>query len=224
MVIKLFDKEGKKYIYNVTKPIGHGSYSMVYKLSDDICLKYTPSYRMYDYCVLKKLMELDLDNYYKIYKLLFDYNDDFSGYLMQYYEKEDINILLEPIDYTLDNFYRIYNSVNKITENGIIINDMHDGNVVMNKNDIIIIDADFYDEGFEVNSQKLRKDNNDALLELFMELYKNSLNFINPSLEEYRVIFDLFSKSEDVSMIYNKLAGYTYPIDYIKSKTLKKQY
>ena len=149
MVIKLYDIDNKKYLFDVKKPIDRGHTGLVYKIDDDTCLKYTTSYRLHQWYTLSKLMELNLDNFYKIYKILFDSNGDYSGYLMKYYQNELIDILTMPTEYTLDNFYRLSNTVNKISNNEIVMYDLHDGNVIMNKNDIIIIDADFYDEEFE---------------------------------------------------------------------------
>lgn len=221
MVIKLYDIDNKKYLFDVKKPIDRGHTGLVYKIDDDTCLKYTTSYRLHQWYTLSKLMELNLDNFYKIYKILFDSNGDYSGYLMKYYQNELIDILTMPTEYTLDNFYRLSNTVNKISNNEIVMYDLHDGNVIMNKNDIIIIDADFYDEEYTSNIEKIKIDNYELLLYLFKDLYKINLeeHFTNYT-EEYRVILDLFSKNEN---IYQKLKDYKYPIDYIKSKTKKKQ-
>ena len=136
---------------------------------------------------------------------------------MKYYKNEPIDILTMPTDYTLDNFYNIYRSINKISKNKILINDMHIGNIIMNNNDIIIIDIDYYDKEYSATFDKINKSNYVSLINLFTDIYIESLrNHTNPSPEEIKSILNLFSKSENVNMIAKKLKRYKYPIDYIK--------
>lgn len=225
MVIRLYDKEGKKYLYNVNKSIGIGSTAIVYKISDDICLKYISNDCAIDYSIISKIMNMNLDNFYKIYKLLFNYNGYFSGYLMQYYKDEDVNILTMPTDYTLDNFYKIYSSIKKINDSKIFIRDLHDGNIIMNKDKITIIDIDFYDCEYETSDDNVEKNNYSALMTLFEDIYRNALiknkSFITS--EDLNAITYLFSPKEDINMVYKKIKEYKYPIDYIKCKVRDKQ-
>ena len=64
---------------------------------------------------------------------------------MKYYDSEDIDVLTMPMSYILDNFYDLFESVTKLSDKNILIQDLHDGNVITNKNQIIVIDADMYD-------------------------------------------------------------------------------
>ena len=225
MVIKLYDIDNNKFVYNVGKPIDSGSTANVYRITDDTCLKYIPASSMYDYSIIEKIMELDLPNFYKIYKILFEYPGCFSGYLMKYYQKEKINILTMPTDYTLDNFYKISKAINILTDNAIVARDMHSGNVVMDKNNITIIDIDYFDFEYGLKDEVIKRNNYRCLMNLFYELYKEELCFYDGDLiNATKVIINLFSPFQEERMFYKKLDGYKYPIDYIKCKVKKKQY
>ena len=129
----------KLLIYLHRGIIKHGLYGIVYKIGKDKCLKYITNDSKSNPEVIEEIMKLDLESFYKIYKLLYDRDGYFSGYTMKYYYSEDIDILIMPTDYTLDNFARIERDVKKISEKNILVDDLHIENVILNRNEFIII-------------------------------------------------------------------------------------
>ena len=220
MELRLYDKNDKLYVYNVREPIAVGSTSNVYRISDNECLKYMELYSFFDTSIIERIIQMDLANFYKIYRILYCNYGYFAGYLMKYYPKEDIRILTMPVDYTLDNFYSIASSMMRLSREGIIARDVHGGNVIMNKDAITVIDVDFFEEEYAYSEEKLIRNNRKILLDLFRELYVNNMKSMitDPSEEMYKRIQDLYSPFNSFDMVAKKLEGYKYPIDYVRKK------
>ena len=213
MRIKLYDDKDNKILFDVKKIIDNGFYGIVYKLDDDKCLKrFTKDY-LYDEVAFKKLMELDLPNFYKVYKMLYNSNYDFGGYIMKYYDKKDIDIITMPVDYTFENIIRLIAAAKKISDEGILIHDLHDGNIIMDDNMITVIDMDLYSYCNFMDNDRITKLNYGYIYSLFKELYFNSLYYNN--IEDNMLVHNLFNEKEDVTCLVRKLAKYKYPIDYV---------
>ena len=212
-----YDKDGNKLlIYTHMGILGYGLYGVVYKIGKDKCLKHITNDSRSNSEVIEEIMKLDLESFYKIYKLLYDRDGYFSGYTMKYYDGEDIDILLMPTDYTLDNFAKMERDIKKISEKNIFVDDLHTENVILNRNELIVIDVDNYT--FSTN-ENLLNSNITEVYRLFKELYIESMikNY-SETVDELRVIRQLFKSNNN---IYDELKGYKYPIDYIKKKSLE---
>ena len=128
-----------------------------------------------------------------------------------------------PTSYTLDNFSGIYNSILKLTDNGIVVSDLHSGNVITDENNITVIDADLYYKLCFIDKIKLQYKNISALIYLFKDLYFESLDEFHKDCDVnacVSAIRDLFEPMNalNIDKVYKKLTRYKYPIDYIKSR------
>ena len=210
--------------YKTNNKIGGETCGLVYKVSDDECFKKFRSKNMrIDKEMLLLVQRLGLENFCKIKRLLYNKNNILIGYLMEYYKKENIDILTMPIDYTIDNLCKLYNSVIKLSQNNIFINDMHTGNIIMNYNKIIIIDYDLYVMDGYFTGPLLEYKNIYSLIYLFKTIYKEALMEFH---EEYNFeynrnkidnMFGMWTPDE-LDKTCKKLIKYRYPIDYIKNK------
>ena len=82
----LYDKNGNIFNFDPNY-LDRGSIGVVYKISDDICLK-----KFYDYSlehfaltpdVLEVIKKLNLSYIYEIYEILYNKNNNFAGYTMK---------------------------------------------------------------------------------------------------------------------------------------------
>lgn len=198
--------------------IGNGLYGVVYRYTNDKCLKYITNNSSTNLDAIKEIKDANLLSFYKIYKLLFDKYQEFNGYIMKYYDSRYVDILTMPSSYTLDNFSDMLHDVQILSEKGIYMRDMHSENVIMDNNNITIIDADNYTY---LNNDDLLEKNMKALRYLFYDIYMDSVHrHHNMSKQEYNMIRLLFNHKEDESL-YKDLKNYKYPIDYIKKKSLE---
>lgn len=210
--------------YGTNNRIGGETCGFIYKLSDDECFKKFKSKSMrVDEKALVLIQELNLENFCKIKKLLYDKNRIIIGYLMEYYQKEDIDILTMPIDYTIDNLCKLYNSVIKLSENNIFVNDMHTGNIIINSSGITIIDYDLYVLDGYFTGPFLEYKNISSLRYLFREIFLEAL------LEYHTEYNSDFNRQliGNTFQLWNpmllektckKLTRHKYPIDYIKKE------
>ncbi len=221
----LYDCNGKRIKYDTTDKLGEGLiYSDVYKISDEVCLKVFKTISDdINFDVLSLIKDLELSHFYIIYDFLFNKTGKFNGYTMKYYPGKTIDILTMPTSYTLDNFSSIYNSILKLTDNGIVVSDLHSGNVITDENNITVIDADLYYKLCFIDKIKLQYKNISALIYLFKDLYFESLDEfhkdcdVNACVSTIRNLFEPMN-ALNIDKVYKKLTRYKYPIDYIKSR------
>lgn len=216
MRIKLYNEKNETVIYNVNVPFARGSFGIVYKLDNDKCLKYFYSDTLAKSLdVMRDIRELRLDNYYRIYDFLFDSNGDFCGYEMKYYQDHDIDIMTMPIEYSIENLRKIAYSLKRLAEKKISAVDLNKNNAILDHNNIIVIDTDLYRRCY-CSSDELMQMNNDALCRLFINLYYYTMKEKHSvTLDDMRLLRELFDSSENVDKISKKLSRYKYPIDYM---------
>lgn len=221
----LYTEEGRRKNYKTTDIIGGEQYGTIYKLSNEECLKiYKRNKNEINIDILKFIKRLYLKRYYEIYELLYDRNKNFKAHTMRYYEKEEIDVLTEPIDYTLSSLFEILDSVNTLTQNNILINDMHTGNAIINSDGITIIDVDLYTFNRFYSENGLKIKNISALMYLIHEIYLEAINNYHSELKSYdtgeliKSTFRLYTFI-DSGETYKKLIKYKYPIDYIRKHT-----
>ena len=215
----LYDEDGHKILINLNRGIiGYGLYGVVYQLGTDKCLKYISNDSYSHPEIIKEIMNMDLNNFYKIYKILYDNDNYFSGYIMKYYENIELDILSSQVDYTLSNFYNLTKDIEKISNKFILLKDMHSENIILDKDKIIVIDID--NSIFSLNSN-IYLNNIISLYNLFKNLYIDQINkYHKHTLDELSVIKRLFTYRSNYN-IYDELKNYKYPIDYIKKKSLE---
>ena len=222
MEIKLYDKLGNIVSYNIDKVMARGSHAKVYRISDNVCLKkFNILPYKYDTEMFKRFMELDLANFYKIYELYYNKKGKIDGYTMEYYQDSVDNIIDIPTEYILDNFSTILNSINRLSNEGIQVNDLIPINFIYGKDKITVIDIDNYKLKKDCDKGELTVKNELALLKVIHELLlANLVGYYgsDDNIGKYiRVTEDLF-KSDKFSEISKKLVRYKYPIDYMIDK------
>ena len=97
---------------------------------------------------------------------------------------------------------------------------MHTENIIMNENGIIIIDTDLYtfNKYFNLGNKNLS-----ALSSLYINLYLEALTKYHPEYNIFKIkkiiqgIFNTYNIKPETSL-FEKINGYKYPIDYIRSK------
>ena len=131
---------------------------------------------------------------------------------MDYYKKENIDFFSQHVDYTIYNYLKLERAMIRLGENGIYVNDLHDGNVILNDKDIVMIDVDNYYWSNKEKSDKVKRYNLNRLRELFVDLYKVDLWYyygedkdINDKIDE------LFTSSD---RMVKTLSKYKYPGEY----------
>lgn len=215
----LYDKYGICNEYTCKDNFfGEGSNGSIYKIDDATLLKIF-KFGNHSERLLNMVSDMNLDNFYKIYTLLYNQNGDFVGYLMKLYEEEYIDILTMPCEYTIDNLIRLKNSIKRLTDNNIRIYDMREGNTILDNSNITIIDIDLYRIVDDYNHAYLKNENYNSLINLFREIFYKSLCIYHYGIRSDRLIIDsLFSKDNNIEDISKKLVKHKYPIDYLNDK------
>ena len=214
-----YDDNGNSIDIGIRDLLKKGIGTKVYNTSDNECLKiFTNSFDDLD--MFKTLSELDVNNFYKITKLLFDKDKKFIAYTAKFYQKEDIDILTMPIDYTVENMKRLYIVSDMLSDNKIEIEDLHHENVILNSKDIIIIDADRYVSNVDKDCHEY---NRRCINSLFTLLYMvaPSVNFLAGEQNSAYVnknIRRIFFSENTPDVVYKKLSKYKRPIDYLRDK------
>ena len=168
---------------------------------------------------MRIIRKLNLDNFYKIYDLLYDENNHFSGYTMKYYKSEDIDILAMPTNYTLENLYRIHNSFKALTNRHINAFDCNSDNIIMDNKNITVIDSDIYYIDDEISKEELALDNDKILMDLFKSLYYEKLRILGYTLIDCEYMLgELFDENKGLSNTEKRLVKYKYPLDYINKE------
>jgi len=229
--MKVYNSLGKQIYYDKDIWLGSGAFGKVYKSTNNTCVKIynTEESERIEKEVFYLLKSLKLPNFYRLYELLYQnrwniiYPQKPVGYISEYIEENEINILTMPTDYTLDNLYTLKSSIEQLIKNKVKITDLHSGNVIMNRNKITVIDADFYSIETKRTKEELKTRNLDQLAKLFIELYKDEIYYLTKvtGLNEQsnrNKIYDLFTENEELNIdkVFKKLRRYKYPIDYFK--------
>ena len=216
MRIKLYNEKNETVIYNVNVPFARGGFGIVYRLDNVKCLKCFYSNNLAKSIdVMRDIRELRLDNYYQIYDFLFDNNGDFCGYEMKYYQGHDIDIMTMSTEYSIENLRKIAASFRRLNEKRISVVDLNKNNVILDHNNIIVIDTDLYRRCY-CSSDELMQMNNDALCRLFINLYYYTMKEKHSvTLDDMRLLRELFDSSRSIDEISKKLSKYKYPIDYM---------
>lgn len=220
--MRLYDSNGEVVSFSTKEKVGEGIiYSNIYRVSEEECIKiFKSTSDELTLEILSLIRSLNLPGFYSIHDFYFDKNKDFKAYTMKYYQKEDIDILTMPTDYTLSNLYAIYNAIERLTDENVVVDDLHSGNVVLNRDGITVIDADLYYQLLNAERYKLECKNLLALIYLFKDLYFDSLDSFHGScdtsiyMDSIRNLFDSYDP-ESIHKVYKKWSRYKYPIDYI---------
>lgn len=216
MIIKLYNEQDQKIVFNNPRIIDSGTSGTLYRLDEGRILKYITSNYHFDVSAIKDINKMNLPNFGRIYEFLYDSNYQFSGYIMEYYKQEIFDILTASTKYTLENLHWIINSINTLSKKGILVDDLHDGNVILSNDMIHVIDYDMYKHNY-LTSSELAKYNYDQVMYLFRCLYMGALAEYHKELtNNSQRINELFNLHISPNEIVKKLVRYKYPIDYVK--------
>lgn len=199
-----YNREGKKLDTRNMRYLDSGSFGAVYLSEDKIIKIYHPEcidpfegkipLEVFD--ILKEIhhpnfMEL-LDVYSNLdlltlfcRKLNLIYHFQIDAYTAKYYLNSGVNPLLENKDYLLDNLRKICDLMHIFTQERIRVDDLRSGNMILTKENMIIIDPDYF--RFTIlPSDRLIKHNKESLFILFKDICSNYLEEIlfqeNPTL------------------------------------------
>ena len=95
-----------------------------------------------------------------------------EGYSAKYYQEDNIDVLNSSKEYFLENLFEIEKFINELSENGIKINDMIRRNIILNKDNIVIIDPDLF---YLWNPISCLPANKEKLYYLFNDLLLNEV-------------------------------------------------
>lgn len=219
MNVLFYDKNGNPINYRLPKAFAEGSNGTIHRINNDMCLKWFSEDSNYDQTALNIIMHLGLDNFYKIYQMLYDKSSQFCGYTMKYYESEEFDILTMPTEYTLSTLMALADSLNKLSAKKIYAIDLYEGNIIKNKNGIIVIDIDAYKYRPECEDKMIIDYNIESLYYLFYEIYLNALkNYHNTNSIDEETIKKLFIKQQSPDEVCKRLIKYKYPIDYVRKQ------
>ena len=221
-----YGEDSKRIEYKLGDLISEeGQYGRVYRLAgtDDECIKVYKKGEVVDDKILKYIRDLDLKNFYKLYNMLYGRTGKFRAHTMKYYESADIDILTMPVEYTLCSLCNLYESVVRLAEEHIYASDMHIGNVILGRDEIVVIDTDIYSYSELQSIEQLKKKNISALRYLFRELYLNALSEYHPDIAKYSVrqeITSLFGGYGPFNLdsTCNRLTRYKRPYDCINKR------
>lgn len=216
MIIKLYNEQDQKIVFNNPRIIDSGTSGTLYRLDEGRILKYITSNYHFDVTAIKDINKMNLPNFGRIYEFLYDSNYQFSGYITEYYKKQFHDILTMPTEYSIENLYQIKKSFVRITKAGILVKDLHDENIILGNDLIRIIDYDRYERS-SLPEETLTKYNYAYLMYLFRSLYISTLiEYHGELFNNKERINKLFEKNAPLDEIYKKLVRYKYPIDYVK--------
>lgn len=216
--MKLYDEDGRAVVVRRVGFVGSGMYGRVYKTSDLKCLKLYRRGIELDPDTNILIKNLELDNFCKIYKILFDEKGRYKGNLMEYYQKEKVDVLTLPSEYLLDNLRGLATSVLKLLDNKVFISDMNLDNAIINENEIRVIDTDLYVRREEYKDDVLYRYGVSSLQGLMLSIYLDSLRKYHSSsriVDDEIAIERLFETPFDVNHTSKKLVRCKYPIDYV---------
>lgn len=231
--MKYYNKEGKEVEYSLEEKINKvGNYGNIYKVAEDndICLKELKETEMRPLTIFddvptvisedifKYFKNFNNPNFCKLYELLYDKDNKVAAYTMQYYKSTIDNILLMPTTYLLDNFNDIYTSMEKLARDLVLVVDLHNKNMVLTDNKIVLLDFDKYRIEKNKSYEVLFELNMSALYYALIKMLQEAINKAGLSSEYNKMASQLFTCNPTPMALKRKLAGYDKTVDYFYRK------
>lgn len=224
--MKYYTKDGVEYEYTITSKINDtGNYGNIFRVreNDSICLKHlkevkssqpltifddTPTVISED--IFEYFKCLNNPNFCKLYDLLYSKDSKIIAYTMRYYQNIINNILLMPVDYLVDNFSAIYDAMDKLAKDLVLVVDLHNRNMVLTENNIVIVDFDKYriekDKPYDV----ILEINTSALYYAFSKMLNSALKECGLDVDSSTsrlMVSELFSYGTDPYVLKRKLGS-----------------
>ena len=231
--MKYYNKEGKEVEYSLGEKINKvGNYGNIYKVEEDndICLKELKETEMCPLTIFddiptvisedifKYFKNFNNPNFCKLYELLYDKDNKIAAYTMQYYKSITKNILLMPTTYLLDNFNDIYTSMEKLARDLVLVVDLHNKNMILTDDRIVLLDFDKYRIEKNKSYEVLFELNMSALYYALIKMLQEAINKAGLSSEYNKIVSQLFTCNHTPMTLKRKLAGYDKTVDYFYRK------
>ena len=219
----------------LNKENGHGKCGTVYKYNDDLCIKIYNRGIDFDHCLLntdiyEDLKKIKSDNLVDIKMALYKDKENKSitdAYLLTYYEEKYDDFLEIYTDYLLYNLEEIFKLIKEISIFKIRLHDLKRENLILTKNNIVLIDPDRWYYNFLSSIEAVEKLNINNIMGMFSEITEKSLQdnhldfLIENNLYDYVISSKLFpltsNKDRAMKVLSKRLNGYKRPIDYVYS-------
>ena len=217
----------------LNKENGHGKCGTVYKYNDDLCIKIYNRGIDFDHCLLntdiyEDLKKIKSDNLVDIKMPLYKDNKSIiDAYLLTYYKEQYDDFLEIPTEYLLYNLEEILKLIKEISEYKIRLDDLKRENIILTKDNIVLIDPDRWYYKFKDSEKEIEKLNINNIMAMFSKITKESLKnnyldfLIENNLYDYVISNKLFpltsNKDRAMKVLSKRLNGYKRPIDYVYS-------
>lgn len=194
------------------KEFNHGSFGIIYDNKDGTLTK-VMRFDTTSPDVILKIKELNLDNFYKIIDVLTLNNgkyDYLKAYKMEKIEDDKVNLSKVSIKFFIDNIKKLMNSLRILSDNYILVYDLYDDNLIINKEGMYVIDCDSYKYVPEYEKDLVYYNNLEHLKKaIFEHLYKNTNIFRRGKLCK-------FFEENDLDSILDKVADSSSVSEYLK--------
>ena len=217
-------------VFAKTNQINHGKCGSVYKYGNQ-CIKLydqpmNMSWNRLPKTMYQKLKTIPNPSLVNITDILYKEKSDYvvEGYIMDYYEKNDDDILEYPTEYLLRNAHNFLEISANCSSKKIRLLDIRMPNVLITKNNIVLIDPDKWEIKNKLNYFELEKINSSILISLLDDIICQYLNkYHSKEMVAKKVSADAisrrllkFSNSKKTEKILaKKLRHCKRPIDYL---------
>ena len=147
-----YDREKNKYKFNTINMnlIGSGSCGKVYKYNNNALKIYNDDtadnirLKIKQFEQFKTITNPHFIRLIKVFPFKINQNFLVDAYESSFYEKDSTSIIEKPIDYLLDNIAEIEMLLTYLTNEHILTHDLRYHNVILQKNNIVLIDPDSF--------------------------------------------------------------------------------
>ena len=182
---QLVNLEGYEYL-------NEGACARIFKKENEVFKLYKFDTKYYYYLskkMFRAIQRLDLPTIVKLYDYYLYYDDFMSrhlsmdGYDMEFVEEDETPVIDKPTDYLFSVANRFDYTVEALTESKILIRDPHYKNIIFGKDKATLIDVDTYEFCRFTPYEKLKKENQKAILDLLVSQLIHELRTDN--LDDY---------------------------------------
>lgn len=182
---QLVNLEGYEYL-------GEGKCARVFKKGNEVFKLYKFDTKYYYYLskkMFRAIKRLDLPTIVKLYDYYLYYDDFVSrhtamdAYDMEFIEEDETPVIDKSTDYLFSIANRFDQTVEALTESKILIRDPHYRNIIFGKDGATLIDVDTYEFCKFTPYEKLKKENQKAILDFLTSQLIHELRTDN--LDDY---------------------------------------
>lgn len=144
-----------------------------------------------------------------------------SAYVYDYIVEDEIRVTEMPTDYFLDNINRIENLFEIFADEKVSVNDLKPENMVLNRENMVMIDPDFFRREKDLNEEEIASQNKWKLRYLILDLIMEDIGSDDYEEEFQELFYYLDDKSDESFSIQllKKIGSYKRPIDYLRRRS-----